>query len=101
MAVTSAISSSPMEISDALVGLPPFLFQFARWPSSLRSRSRRLAAFSKSCISIAASFSRRTSRMASSTSLRSGEAHMFWMRLRDAASSIRSTALSGRKRSLM
>ena len=74
------------------------------WPSpasSCFSLSRSEAAFSKSCASIADSFSRRTSAIFSSNSRRSGGAVIRRMRSREPASSIRSIALSGRKRSEM
>ena len=72
------------------------------WPSaasSCFSLSRSAAAFSKSCASIADSLSRRTSAIFSSNSRRSGGAVIRRMRIREPASSIRSIALSGRKRS--
>jgi hypothetical protein len=62
--------------------------------------SRSEAAFSKSCESIALSFSRRTSAIFSSNSRRSGGASSDGCAAR-AASSMRSIALSGRNRSLM
>ena len=66
-----------------------------------RSLSRRFAAFSNSCASIAASFSRRVFSISSSSSRYTGGEVIDLMRMRDAASSIRSIALSGRKRSEM
>ena len=68
MLTISAISSSPM-----LARMPSSLvFQASSSSSflwlSLRSLSRRLAAFSNSCASIAASFSLRTEEISSSSS---------------------------------
>ena len=63
--------------------------------------SRSDAAFSKSCASIADSFSRRMPAIRSSNSRRSGGAVIRLIRIRAPASSIRSIALSGRKRSEM
>ena len=63
--------------------------------------SRSDAAFSKSCASIADSFSRRMPAIRSSNSRRSGGAVIRLMRIRAPASSIRSIALSGRNRSEM
>ena len=68
---------------------------------SLRSLSRSAAAFSNSCASIAASFSRRVVSTSSSSSRLAGGEVIDLMRIREAASSIRSIALSGRKRSEM
>ena len=98
---TSAIWSSP---TSAISSRSPerHCFSFsARSSPSLRSLSRRPAAFSKSWASMAASFSLRTSAMRSSTSRRPFGAVMRLMRIRAPASSRRSTALSGKKRSLM
>ena len=64
---------------------------------SFRSLSRSDAAFSNSCASIASSFSPADGLVISSSSSRyRGGAVLFLMRMRDAASSIRSMALSGR-----
>ena len=68
---------------------------------SWRSWSRRFAAFSNSCASIAASLSRRVVSISSSRSRYTGGAVIDLMRMREAASSMRSIALSGRKRSEM
>ena len=65
------------------------------------SRSRICAARSNSCALMAASFSALTLRISVSTSRISGGNEVDCSRTRDAASSIRSTALSGRKRSEM
>ena len=62
---------------------------------SLRSWSRRFAAFSNSCASIAASLARRVSSISSSSSRYFGGEVIDLMRMRDAASSMRSMALSG------
>ena len=72
-------------------------FLFVSW----RSLSRRFAAFSNSCASIAASLARRVSSISSSSSRYTGGWLIDLIRIRDAASSIRSIALSGRKRSEM
>ena len=97
----SAISSSAISAWSA----SPDDFQLSsisRFLSvSLRSESRRFAAFSNSCDSIAASFSLRTVSISSSSSLCTGGAVISLMRIRDAASSIRSMALSGSCRSWM
>ncbi|CPU67578.1 Uncharacterised protein [Mycobacteroides abscessus] len=101
MARTSAISSSS---TSATVSRSPDFHAFslsARFAVSCFSLSRRPAAFSKSCASIADSFSRRASAISSSSSLSSGGAVMRRMRRRAPASSMRSIALSGRNRSLM
>ena len=97
----SAISSSPIEGRS-----PPSPDSQASSSSrlrfvSLRSVSRSDAAFSNSCASIAASFSRRVVSISSSSSRYTGGEDIDLMRMRDAASSIRSIALSGRKRSEM
>ena len=100
-ASTSAISSSP---TSAISCRSPDCHSFSfseRSSFSLRSVSRRLEAFSKSWASIAASFSVRISAMRSSMSRSPFGAVMRLMRMRAPASSKRSTALSGRKRSLM
>ena len=101
METMSAISSSPIEGCSSSVdsfhdsSSSRFLFD------SLRSLSRSAAAFSNSCASMADSFSRRTCSISSSSSLYRGGADMVLMRMRDAASSMRSIALSGRCRSWM
>ncbi len=99
---TSAICSSS---TSAMTSRSPARHCFsrsARWATSCFSLSRRLAAFSKSCASIADSFSRRASAIRSSNSRRSGGAVIRRIRIRaPPASSMRSMALSGRKRSLM
>ena len=97
----SAISSSP--ISGRSPDSPErhcssrSRFLLVSW----RSVSRRFAAFSNSCASIAASLSRRVVSISSSSSLYTGGAVIDLMRAREAASSIRSIALSGRNRSEM
>ena len=68
---------------------------------SLRSSSRRPAAFSNSWSSIAVSLARRASSISFSSSRYTGGADIDLIRMRDAASSTRSIALSGRKRSEM
>ena len=68
---------------------------------SRRSVSRSEAAFSNSCASIAASLARRVVSISSSSSRYTGGDVIDLMRMRDAASSMRSMALSGRKRSEM
>ncbi len=101
VARTSAISSSS---TSATTSMSPAFHSFSRCafsPSSFFSLSRSEAAFSKSCASIADSFSRRTLAMRSSNSRRSGGAVIRRMRMREPASSMRSIALSGRNRSLM
>jgi len=65
------------------------------------SRSRSAPAFSKSCDRTAPSFSLVTPRSSLSSSRASSGSWMWRRRTRDPASSIRSMALSGRKRSLM
>ena len=97
---TSAISSSS---TSATTSMSPAFHCFSRSAlaaSSFFSPSRSEAAFSKSCASIAHSFSRRTAAIFSSNSRRSGGAVIRRMRSRAPASSIRSIALSGRNRSL-
>jgi hypothetical protein len=63
--------------------------------------SRSWAAFSNSWFSIAASLSRRVVSISSSSSRYTGGEDIDLMRMREAASSMRSIALSGRKRSEM
>ena len=98
----SAISSSP------IAGRGPSPSPLRHWSSSsrfscvsVRSSSRSAAAFSNSWFSIAASFSRRAVSIFSSSSRYTGGAVIDLMRMRDAASSIRSIALSGSWRSEM
>lgn len=101
VARTSAISSPS---TSATTSMSPAFHSFSRLALAARScfsLSRREAAFSKSCESIADSLSRRTPAIFSSNSRRSGGAVIRRMRIRDPASSIRSIALSGRKRSEM
>ena len=88
VASTSAISSS--STSERMSISPDFHSRSRRWrsSSSWRSSSRRPAAFSKSCESIADSLRRRTSAIFSSTSRTSGGAVMRRIRIRDPASSI-------------
>ena len=100
-ASTSAICSSPTSVMVSVSPSRHFCSFSRRSSPSLRSLSRRPAAFSKSWASMAASFSRRTSAIRPSISCRSAGAVMRLMRMRAPASSMRSTALSGRKRSLM
>ena len=101
METMSAISSSPISAWSA----SPEDFQFSSisrfFSVSLRSLSRRFAAFSNSCASIDASFSLRTCSISSSSSLCTGGAVISLIRIREAASSIRSIALSGSCRSWM
>ena len=95
VARTSATSSSS---TSATTSRSPAFHSRSRCAFSLRrffSLSRSDAAFSKSCASIAPSFSRRTSAMRSSNSRRSGGAVIRRMRNREPASSMRSIALSG------
>ncbi len=101
VASTSAISSSSTWATTSMS--PAFHCRSRSARSAIRffSLSRSDAAFSKSCSSIADSFSRRTPAIRSSSSRRSGGAVMRRMRSREPASSIRSIALSGRNRSLM
>jgi len=90
--------------TSATTSMSPAFHSFSReafLASSCFSLSRSAAAFSKSCESMADSFSRRTWAIFSSYSRRSGGAVMRRIRIREPASSIRSMALSGRKRSLM
>ena len=97
---TSAMSSSS---TSAMTSMSPDFHSASRLAFSLRrffSSSRSRAAFSKSCPSIADSFSRTTAAIFSSNSRRSGGAVIRRMRSRAPASSMRSIALSGRKRSL-
>ena len=96
----SAISSSPMDgrgASSAFHSSSRSRFLFVR----RRSVSRRFAAFSNSCASMAASLSLRTPSISSSSSRYDGGAVMVRMRMRLPASSMRSMALSGRNRSEM
>ena len=97
----SAISSSPMAgrspDSPDSHSCSSWRFLFV----SLRSLSRSAAAFSNSWASIAASFSRRVVSTWSSSSRLAGGELIDLIRIREAASSIRSIALSGRKRSEM
>ena len=96
METTSAISSSPISgcSSDSEVCHCSSSSRF--FCVSFRSLSRRLAAFSNSWASIASSFSLRTFSISSSSSRYRGGAVIVRMRMREAASSIRSIALSGR-----
>ncbi len=101
VARTSAMSSPS---TSATTSMSPAFHSFSRLAfaaSSCFSLSRREAAFSKSWESIADSLSRRTPAIFSSNSRRSGGAVIRRMRIREPASSIRSIALSGRKRSEM
>ncbi|CAM5258753.1 hypothetical protein SALBM217S_09309 [Streptomyces griseoloalbus] len=101
VARTSAISSPS---TSATTSMSPAFHSFSRFALAARScfsLSRSEAAFSKSCESIADSLSRRTPAIFSSNSRRSGGAVIRRMRIREPASSIRSIALSGRKRSEM
>ena len=99
----SAISSSPIggTLGVALARAPTAPRARASCCVSLRSVSRRFAAFSNSCASIAASFSRRVSSISSSSSRYTGGEVIDLMRMREAASSMRSIALSGSWRSEM
>ena len=101
VASTSAMSSSS---TSATTSMSPAFHCFSRSAlaaMSIFSPSRSDAATSKSWASMAPSFLRRTSAIFSSNSRRSGGAVIRRMRSRAPASSIRSIALSGRKRSLM
>ena len=98
----SAISSSPIDGRSASPSPASHCSSSSRFLFvSRRSLSRRFAAFSNSCASIAASFARRVSSISSSSSRYTGGEVIDLMRMRDAASSIRSIALSGRNRSEM
>ena len=97
----SAISSSPIDGRS-----PPSPDSQASSSSRFllvrrRSVSRSCAAFSNSWFSIAASLSRRVVSISSSSSRYTGGEDIDLMRMREAASSMRSIALSGRKRSEM
>ncbi|CAB4803528.1 unannotated protein [freshwater metagenome] len=99
MESTSAMSSSSTSVT---MSRSPAFHVFSRSAfSAMRffSVSRREAAFSKSWPSIADSFSLRTFAILSSNSRSSGGAVMRRIRKRDPASSIKSIALSGKKRS--
>jgi len=101
VARTSAIRSSS---TSATMSMSPAFHCFSRSALAARSFfsvSRRAAAFSKSWASIADSLSRRVCAIFSSNSRRSGGAVIRRIRNRAPASSIRSIALSGRKRSAM
>ena len=96
---TSAINSSSTSVTTSR---SPAFHDFSRSArSAMRffSSSRSDAAFSKSWLSIADSFSRRVFAIFSSNALSSGGAVMRRMRRREPASSMRSIALSGKKRS--
>ncbi len=101
IATMSAISSSPTSgrspPSPEVHSCSSSFFLLVR----RRSWSRRLAAFSNSWASIAASLSRRVVSISSSRSRYTGGCVIDLMRMREAASSTRSMALSGRKRSEM
>ena len=98
----SAISSSPMAGRSCSPSPRSHCSSSSRFLFvSLRSWSRRLAAFSNSCASIAASLARRVSSISSSSSRYFGGEVIDLMRMRDAASSMRSMALSGSWRSEM
>ncbi len=68
---------------------------------SLSAESRRLAAFSKSWLATASSFSLLSRSTSSSISFKSGGLVMAFSRMRAPASSITSIALSGRQRPVM
>ena len=88
--------------TSATTSMSPAFHCFSRSAladSSFFSASRSEAAFSKSCASIADSFSRRVCAIFSSNSRRSGGAVIRRILSRAPASSMRSMALSGRKRS--
>ena len=98
----SAISSSPIAGRSVSASPASHCSSSSRLRCvSRRSASRRFAAFSNSCASIADSFSRRVVSISSSSSRYTGGEVIDLMRMRDAASSMRSIALSGRKRSEM
>ena len=101
METMSAISSSPIDGRSTPSPASHCASSSRRFSVSLRSWSRRLAAFSNSWSSIAFSFSERVFSISSSSSRYTGGATIDLIRMREAASSIRSIALSGRKRSEM
>ena len=97
----SAISSSPIDGRS-----PPSPDSQASSSSRFllvrrRSVSRRLRGLLELLVSIAASLSRRVVSISSSSSRYTGGEDIDLMRMREAASSMRSIALSGRKRSEM
>ena len=98
---TTAISSSPTTagMSESPCFQASSFSARCAWMRVTSSRSR--AAVSKSCASMAASFSIFSFAICSSNSRRSGGAVIRWMRSLAPASSIRSMALSGRNRSWM
>ena len=92
----SAISSSPISGCSVCSSARHCSSSSRFFCVSLRSLSRSDAAFSNSWFSIEASLSLRTFSISSSSSRYRGGALIVLMRIRDAASSIRSIALSGR-----
>ena len=101
METMSAISSSPISGCVPPSSLRQLSSSSRFFCVSLRSLSRSWAAFSNSCASIDCSLSTRTFSISSSSSRYWGGAVIVLMRMRDAASSMRSIALSGRWRSWM
>ena len=99
-ASTSAMTSSLTVVTASDSPWRQAFSLSSRSDLSFCSSSRREAASSKSCPSIASSFFLRVSSMRASNSLSSGGAVRRRIRSRAPASSIRSMALSGRKRSL-
>jgi hypothetical protein len=97
----SAISSSPMAGRSVDSPASHWSVSSRLRCESRRSLSRRFAAFSNSWFSIASSLARRVSSISSSSSRYTGGEVIDLIRIRDAASSIRSIALSGRNRSEM
>ncbi|CAB4822893.1 unannotated protein [freshwater metagenome] len=96
---TCAISSSSTSVTLSRSVAFQFFSASAFSAMSAFSVSRSPAAFSKSCPSIADSFSLRAFAILSSYARSSAGAVMRLMRRREPASSIKSIALSGKKRS--
>ena len=101
MESTSVIRSSSTTETTSMSPSFHACSRSARMAPNRCSSSRRAAAFSKSWPSMEASLSRRTTAIFSSSSRSSGGAVILRMARRAPASSIKSMALSGRKRSLM
>lgn len=90
--VSSASAASSSDLAAEMAAI---------WVLSSSSRSRRLPAFSKSWPRTASSFSFSSARSSLSSPRAASGTAACCRRTRDPASSIRSIALSGRKRSLM